>query len=121
MVTAVGPDAQRFDSTAQARRGRAVCASRSAVPFGGRPGGDFRGPRPPGAGQGDRGARSVIDLASATHELGLSRSTTYRYLTAMVKHGLLVHTPGHAYTLVRRRQRRPGRGTRSAAQSLSNG
>ena len=31
------------------------------------------------------GARSVIDLASATHELGLSRSTTYRYLTAMVE------------------------------------
>jgi len=43
--------------------------------------------------------RSVIDLASATREVGLNRSTTYRYLTAMVKHGLLVHTPGQGYTL----------------------
>ena len=43
--------------------------------------------------------RSVIDLASATRELGLNRSTTYRYLAAMVKHGLLVHTSGHGYTL----------------------
>jgi len=43
--------------------------------------------------------RSHIDLAGATRELGFNRSTTYRYLTAMVKHGLLVHTAGRGYAL----------------------
>lgn len=43
--------------------------------------------------------RTSIDLPSATGELGLNRSTTYRYLSAMVRHGLLVHTPGQGYTL----------------------
>jgi DNA-binding IclR family transcriptional regulator len=43
--------------------------------------------------------RSRIDLAYATAQLGLNRSTTYRYLTAMVKHGLLTHTPGQGYAL----------------------
>jgi DNA-binding IclR family transcriptional regulator len=43
--------------------------------------------------------RTHIDLPSATQELGLNRSTTYRYLTAMVKHGFLVHTAGQGYTL----------------------
>jgi len=43
--------------------------------------------------------RSRIDLAFTTAELGLNRSTTYRYLAAMVKHGLLVHTPGQGYAL----------------------
>ncbi|MCE0765406.1 helix-turn-helix domain-containing protein [Pseudonocardia kujensis] len=43
--------------------------------------------------------RSRIDLATATSELGLNRSTTYRYLTAMVKHGLLSHTTGQGYSL----------------------
>jgi DNA-binding IclR family transcriptional regulator len=43
--------------------------------------------------------RSRIDLGYATEQLGLNRSTTYRYLTAMVKHGLLVHSPGQGYAL----------------------
>ncbi|ODU06223.1 MAG: hypothetical protein ABS81_05240 [Pseudonocardia sp. SCN 72-86] len=43
--------------------------------------------------------RACIDLAAATSELGLNRSTVYRYLTAMVKHGLLVHTQGSGYSL----------------------
>uniref|UniRef100_UPI0015F11865 IclR family transcriptional regulator n=1 Tax=Pseudonocardia pini TaxID=2758030 RepID=UPI0015F11865 len=43
--------------------------------------------------------RSRIDLAYATEQLGLNRSTTYRYLAAMVKHGLLVHTTGQGYSL----------------------
>ncbi|MCF7547605.1 MULTISPECIES: IclR family transcriptional regulator [Pseudonocardia] len=45
------------------------------------------------------GERSLIDLPTATAELGLNRSTTYRYLAAMVKHGLLVHTTGQGYSL----------------------
>jgi DNA-binding IclR family transcriptional regulator len=43
--------------------------------------------------------RPRIDLAGATSELGLNRSTVYRYLSAMVKHGLLVHTQGQGYSL----------------------
>ncbi|GAA2901674.1 IclR family transcriptional regulator [Pseudonocardia halophobica] len=43
--------------------------------------------------------RSRIDLAYATSQLGLNRSTTYRYLAAMVKHGLLTHSPGQGYAL----------------------
>ncbi|GAA1864244.1 IclR family transcriptional regulator [Pseudonocardia ailaonensis] len=43
--------------------------------------------------------RARVDLATATAELGLNRSTTYRYLAAMVKHGLLVHSPGQGYAL----------------------
>lgn len=42
---------------------------------------------------------SRVDLASATARLGLNRSTTYRYLTAMVKHGLLTHAVGQGYSL----------------------